>query len=157
MSVGSLTLVLVAGLMVLAVGIYLWTDRSSHAAAEPPEMVTVDRIIDGDTFVVSTAAGQDLGRVRVLGIDTPEMARDGQPALCHAEEATAAATELLQGQRMQISHDPTQDRRDIYGRPLVYIDVDGRDFGEAMLKQGLAKIYIGPTMARQQKYHLLLG
>ena len=152
MSAGSLTSASVVAVLVLGITIYLWSDRSTHEAAEAPQTVTVDRVIDGDTFIASTLAGEDLGRVRVLGIDTPEKARDGQPAQCHAQTATAAAAKLLQGQSVQISHDTTQDRRDLYGRLLVYVDVDGQDFSEVMLTRGHARIYSGSAIARQRDY-----
>jgi micrococcal nuclease len=38
--------------------------------------------------------------------------------------------------------DPTQDAVDKYGRALAYVDVDGRDAGEAMVTSGWAKPYV---------------
>ena len=152
MTAGSATAALAAALLLLAILIYLWNDRDPQQAEELPQRVTVDRVIDGDTFTASTETGEDLGRIRVLGIDTPETARDGQPAQCHATEASAAATQLLQGHSVQISRDPGQDQRDVYGRLLVYVDVDGHDFSHVMLTQGHARLYEGPAIARQREY-----
>ena len=93
----------------------------------------VVRIIDGDTIVAHAADGTDLGRIRVLGIEAPET----DPAECHAEEATAAAVELLQGRSVTLSNDPTQWERDVYDRILAYVDLeDGTDFAEHMLTEG---------------------
>lgn len=61
--------------------------------------MTVERVIDGDTFVATGEDGEDLGRVRVIGIDSPELERDGRPAECHAEQARVAATQMLDGSR----------------------------------------------------------
>lgn len=137
--------------LVLAIGVMLYL-ANDQTSAEPAQSVIVERVIDGDTFTARTETGEDLGRIRVLGIDTPERARDGQVAQCHAEEATTAAEQLLQGQSVQISRDPSQDRRDFYDRLLVYVDVNGQDFSEVMLAQGHARTYSGPAIARQRDY-----
>ena len=152
MTTASATAALAAALLLLAIVIYLWNDHDPQQGEELAQTVTVDRVIDGDTFTASTETGEDLGRIRVLGIDTPETARDGQPAQCHAAEASAAATQLLQGQSVQISRDPTQDQRDVYDRLLVYVDVEGQDFGHVMLAQGHARLYEGSAIARQREY-----
>lgn len=143
-------LLIAAAAVVLGTVLYPTKDPPS---TEPGQIVIVERIIDGDTFTARTEDGQDLGRVRVLGIDTPEEARDGQPPQCHAKEATTAAKQLLQGQTVQLSPDPTQDHRDTYGRLLVYVDVDGQDFSEVMLTQGHARTYDRSEIARQRNYN----
>lgn len=125
-------------LAVLAAPFYL---RGGSVTPEGPRLpdpgkypdATVVRIIDGDTIVAHAADGTDLGRIRVLGIDAPET----DPAECHAEEATAAAVELLQGRSVTLSNDPTQWERDVYDRILAYVDLeDGTDFAEHMLTEG---------------------
>jgi micrococcal nuclease len=63
----------------------------------------VERVWDGDTLrVVAPPDGAGAGlpdggsvRVRLLNIDAPELARDGQPAECLAQEATDRLQELL--------------------------------------------------------------
>ncbi|MFJ4761298.1 thermonuclease family protein [Kocuria marina] len=56
-------------------------------------MTTVERVVDGDTLD-ATIAGKST-RVRLLNINTPEVARDGQPGECLADEATAKLEDLL--------------------------------------------------------------
>lgn len=112
------------------------------------------RVIDGDTFTATDRAGTDLGRMRILGIDTPEMPQGDQPGECHAEEATQAAKELLENATVRISQDPTQPERDRYARLLVYVyvDADGTDFGLTMLTEGHAHLYQDATVTRQDDY-----
>lgn len=114
--------------------------------------VAVMKVIDGDTFTATDTAGTDLGRMRILGIDTPEMPQGDQPGQCHAEEATEAARGLLDNATVTISHDPTQPARDRYDRLLVYVDVDGTDFGLTMLTEGHARLYQDATVTRQGDY-----
>ncbi len=49
----------------------------------------VARIIDGDTFVLS-----DSQRVRMLGIDTPELERNGKPAEPFSDSAKSLTKQL---------------------------------------------------------------
>lgn len=116
------------------------------------QTAVVDYVIDGDTFTATTDGGEDLGRVRVLGIDTPEMTREGNPAECHAQAATTAAQQLLGGRTVQISTDPAVAERDRYDRLLAYVDVDGSDFSEVMLANGHARAYKGSPLQRQSSY-----
>ena len=55
----------------------------------PPQAALVVRIVDGDTLVLAGGI-----KVRVLGIDAPEMERDGHPADFLAHQAKAALAEL---------------------------------------------------------------
>lgn len=45
--------------------------RTDPPAPEVGQVAIVERVIDGDAFTATTAGGQDLGRIRVLGIDAP--------------------------------------------------------------------------------------
>ena len=74
-----MTVALAAALPVVAVG-------CDHT----PEVDTavVSAVIDGDTVILEFADTTE--RVRLIGIDTPELARDDKPAECGADLATAA-------------------------------------------------------------------
>jgi endonuclease YncB( thermonuclease family) len=94
---------------------------------------------DGDTFTIVWAAG-DTERVRILGIDTPEikhptfgMPEDqpwGREARCYALGALAFAdrVELLRA-----------DQLDPYGRTLGYFFLDQRDYSVEIVKAHLAE------------------
>lgn len=99
----------------------------------------VIRVVDGDTVKVDINGGES---VRVIGINTPETVHPDKPAECGGADATAAARALLDGKRVAVVYDPTQDRRDRYGRLLAYLDIpQSGDFGETMLRKGHAKEY----------------
>ena len=100
----------------------------------------VERVIDGDT--VDVRLGGDTVRVRLIGIDTPEVVDPRTPVECFGREASAKAHELLDGQSVAIEDDPTQGDADRYGRLLRYLWLpDGRLFNQEMIGQGYAFEY----------------
>jgi micrococcal nuclease len=117
---------------------------------------TVVHVSDGDTLTVADADGNRTS-IRVIGINTPETVAPGQGVQCFGPEASAAAKELLLGNRVAVSIDPTQDRLDRYGRTLAYIALpDGSDFGATMIDRGLAHEYTyRKAYERQATYRAL--
>lgn len=99
-------------------------------------MGTVERVVDGDTLD-ATVAGKST-RIRLLNIDTPEVARDGHAGECLADEATAELEELLPvGTGIILDYDV--ERTDRYGRTLARVTRDdGIDVNRALVKAGLA-------------------
>jgi micrococcal nuclease len=82
-------------------------------------------------------------RVRLLGIDAPEMELDGRPAQFLAHKAKAALAAQTQGKRVRLEYD--QLRYDHYGRLLAYVFLaDGTFVNAEMLRQGLAHVYLHP-------------
>lgn len=109
----------------------------------PEGQARVVFVIDGDTVIVSAEGGRE-ERVRILGINAPEIAHPehpgARPAQCWGEEATRAARELLpEGASITLQRDPKTADRDRYTRPLRYVKLpDGRDFGQVMVQEGNA-------------------
>lgn len=107
-----------------------------------PSHATVTRVIDGDTFTARGPDGRDLGRVRILGIDAPELGRDSRPEMCGATDAKRAAAKMLQGKRVTLAEDshPRQAGRDTYGRLLRYVEVEHQgqtlDVSERLIRSG---------------------
>jgi endonuclease YncB( thermonuclease family) len=97
----------------------------------------VARVVDGDTVDV-TLDGQTI-RVRLIGIDTPEIVDPRKPVECFGREASARAHELLDGQVVFLEDDPSQGDVDRYGRALRYVWLaDGRLINLEMVAQGYA-------------------
>ncbi len=99
----------------------------------------VARVIDGDTFVLS-----DSQHVRMLGINTPEIARLNKPAEPFADSAAHFVKLLIEGKQVKLTFD--ENTYDIFGRLLAYvwlIDVSGKDslwIQTELLKSGLCRI-----------------
>lgn len=96
---------------------------------------TVSRVVDGDT--IETETGE---RVRVLGIDTPEVYGGKE---CWGPEASQWAEGLLEGEVVTLKGDPSQDEVDRYDRLLRYIILpDGRNYSVVAAELGHAEAYV---------------
>jgi endonuclease YncB( thermonuclease family) len=132
-----LALCAVAGALSATVVTDSRADGPATGAPNPSFTVraSVTRVVDGDTLVVRYRGRND--RVRLIGIDTPEV---GQ---CFAKEATSAAQTLAGRRAVRLVGDRTQARRDRYGRLLAYVLLpDGRDVGRELIRLGAAAVYV---------------
>ncbi len=111
----------------------------------PPRQALVERVIDGDTLVL--AGGK---HVRLLGLDAPEMAREGRPAEFLAYKSKACLAGLAQGKMVRLEYD--QLRYDHYGRLLAYLFLpDHTLINAALLRQVLAHVYFHPPNVRYRE------
>ena len=98
--------------------------------AEPvrvPRPCVVTRVVDGDTLDC-----EGVGRVRLIGMDTPE--RDQQP---FGADATAALAELAPvGSTVLL--EPDVEAKDRYGRTLAYVWREGVMANWALVRAGYA-------------------
>lgn len=101
---------------------------------------TVDRVVDGDTLVARRPDGRRV-RVRLIGIDAPELPRDGRAAECWAGEASAALDALVGDARVRAAYEPGGNR-DRFGRELwdVWL-TDGRFVQAELVAAGAVRPY----------------
>ena len=118
--------------------------KSEPPPPSEPEPTKVVRVIDGDTLVVRTAAGEVT--VRLIGVDAPEKGK------CGAKQATKALRALAsQGETVEVASDPTQPQVDKYGRVLAYVTgSDGTLMQDELLRGGWVKVLV--VGKRFQKY-----
>ena len=94
------------------------------------------QVVDGDTLVLAGGL-----KVRVLGIDAPEIERDGRPADFLAHKAKAALTDLTLNRTVSLSYDRL--RYDHYGRLLAYLFLPDQTLVNAeLVRRGLARVYL---------------
>ena len=103
------------------------------ATCEPAEI----RVWDGDSLRLGMRRQSETARI--LNIDAPEI--EGR---CTYESGLALQSkrrlaELLQGRRVEVLRQGT----DRYGRTLAAIRVDGRDVGDILVSEGLARTWAG--------------
>lgn len=103
-------------------------------------LALIPSIGDGDTVTF----GDEI--VRIANIDAPELHR----AKCDAERRLAIVARnrlaaLLGAGKIEIHRgDPADGRlKDRHGRTLATITIDGRDVGEIMIAEGLARPWEG--------------
>lgn len=123
------------------------SDTTNH---EVPNIYKVTKVIDGDTFSVSS--NNKTLKVRVIGINTPETVDPRRKVECFGREVSDQAKRLLSGQQVRFESDLTQDDKDKYGRLLRYVFLpNNTDYGMEMIKQGYAYEYTYDTSYKYQK------
>jgi len=104
------------------------------------ETGTVVGVVDGDTIKVSLEGR--VRTVRLLGIDTPEPAREDRVAEPWADRATAFTRTLVEGRTVELETDPKADAEDKYGRALRYVFLpDGRLLNATIVAEGHGQVY----------------
>lgn len=103
------------------------------------------RVIDGDTIEIR---GE---RVRLFGVDTPEMGQPWWDEEGHQQDAGRLAKdalgELVKGRRLSVR----VLREDQYQRQIAIVKVDGRDIGRTLVSQGWA--FAAPGSDRYRRTH----
>jgi micrococcal nuclease len=144
------------GLSLIGTALLVWLDRditsprwsgpsasrqqtfATDAARYQGQKFRVTRVVDGDTLhLAAPDQGRDTTKVRLLGIDAPEMGTGKNDRMYFAEEATAFAGRLVLGKEVGVYLDERAGSRDRYGRLLAYIELpDGRFLNEELLSEG---------------------
>ncbi|WP_324665227.1 lamin tail domain-containing protein [Haloarcula sediminis] len=117
--------------------------------------VSVTAVVDGDTVRVEYRNGTR-DTVRLVGVDTPEVRGENDPAEFEGVPDTAAGGDCLRGagtnasnyakdrlfgRTVGIATDPNLDRRGYYDRLLAYVVVDDRLFNYQLVATGRARVY----------------
>jgi micrococcal nuclease len=120
----------VAGLLVF---LYLFFFAASSSIGGDIFLVT--RAVDGDTIVLA-----DKERVRLIGVDTPELHHPRKPVQYFAVEAYRFTQSVAEGKKVRLEYD--WQRRDRYGRLLAYVYLpDGTFLNAELIRQGFGHAY----------------
>jgi micrococcal nuclease len=104
--------------ILVAVALSLLVSCSSGATTENEVLITVLKVIDGDTVDIDIKGNTE--RVRLIGVNTPETKHPTKPIECFGPEASAYLTQLLpKGTHVRMERDI--EARDRYGRMLLYL------------------------------------
>lgn len=133
--------------------------ESSAVSQNQNSLVSVSRVIDGDTIVVRLNSpqvadinGQDI-HVRLIGINSPELNDKRPKVACLAQKAKGEAEKILDGstslttggQKIYLEKDLTQGDYDKYGRLLAYVFLSVTstqiNFNQLMIEEGYAYEY----------------
>ena len=134
----ALELAVLTGLALLLSG---YPDMAVARALTRSGVVT--RVVDGDTVWVKVATGATSAKgasggetlkVRIVGIDAPEICQLGGP------ESREALRGHVLGQVVTLTS-PSSHSHDDYGRVLATLDKQGEDVGRWMVRRGQAWSY----------------
>lgn len=107
--------------------------------------VLVRSVIDGDTIDVST-----VGRVRLLGIDAPELGRGYDTAAPFGRESKERLTQLVLHRWVRLEQEGPA--LDVYNRHLAYVMTEDGQFVNAVLvREGLARVTARQPLTRLQE------
>ena len=94
-----------------------------------------ERVIDGDTIIL-----EDIGRVRLIGVDTPETVHRSKPVERFGKEASEFLRGLIEGGKVWLEYD--WQRKDKYGRTLAYVYLPDSTFvNAAIIRFGYGHAY----------------
>lgn len=121
-----------AGLLLAGLALQSCGDSPGSAAAQAAPCV-VERIADGDTF-----SCRDGRKVRLIGIDTPELAQGESGRLARAALGRLAPP----GTSLRLERDVASHDR--YGRELAHVWNGARLVNEVLVLEGWAMLYTVP-------------
>lgn len=138
----------------LALGLLL--ERGFHPGGifrpqpEPaPGWRVVVRVVDGDT--IDLDGGE---RIRLIGVDTPELHHPQKPVEYFAREAAAFTERMCLGKRVRLEYD--QEVEDHYHRTLAYIYLeDGTFLNAEIIRQGYGFAYTRFPFAYLEEFRQL--
>lgn len=120
------------------------TGRQTEVGAQ---LAQVERVVDGDTLIAQVDGRRE--RIRLIGIDAPEMPGEGKSGEPFAQEASARLASLVEGRTVQLLRDKSD--RDTYDRLLRYIYLeDGTFVNRQLALEGLADVKSYPPDTAMQ-------
>jgi micrococcal nuclease len=128
--------------VVAAVALFQVSTPAAPPRITRSESVLVRAVIDGDTIDVAM-----VGRVRLLGIDAPEIGHGLESAAPFGLEARERLTSLVLRRWVRLERDgaPT----DAYNRHLAYVMTEDGQFVNAVLvREGLARVSARAPLTR---------
>ena len=127
--------------ILLLVAVAAWQVWQEQNAPQPPAALAegvyrVERVIDGDTLVLTNGS-----RIRLIGADTPETVKENHPVERWGPEATEFTKQFVSSGPIRLQFD--REQQDRYGRFLAYVLVDDRMLNEELIRAGLARARTG--------------
>jgi len=106
------------------------------------QRLVVEQVIDGDTLEVKIAGKPE--RVRLIGVDTPEIAHSSEEkSECFGPEAAQYLQGILEQELIYLVRDPSISERDKYQRLLRYVFLeDGTLVNAKLIEEGYGFLYI---------------
>lgn len=131
-------LLIVAILIIAGIALGLFLHQKTLLTQQiKPQEYQVIRVIDGDTIVV-----ESIGKVRYIGVNTPEIHHPTKGVEYYGKEAFLANRKLVEGKKVRLEYDVQQ--KDKYGRTLAYVYVRDLFINAKLLADGFAQVMTIP-------------
>jgi endonuclease YncB( thermonuclease family) len=125
------------GVTFLLIGFLFSLGLNAYFFIHAMQQYTVVSVHDGDTFALANG-----DRVRLLGVDAPEIGR------CGADQAKALLESIVLGKHVAIQ----EEKRDTYGRRMALVFAGNQLVNAVMLEKGFARPdYTKNTRAEELK------
>lgn len=157
------------GLIILLIGFFIVkkftdSDKASDKNEKSGNYITVIRVVDGDTFEL-----ENKERVRLLGIDTPEKyeskkldrdvessGMDKKTVKKLGQMASDYVKAFVEGKKVRLERDPTNEDKDRYGRLLRYVYLeDGTCVNAKIVQDGYAQVYESFPITKMDEFRKL--
>lgn len=112
--------------------------QRAEAEVQTGELLTLGSILDGDTVLMKSVAG-DAVTVRIVGIKAFSAEATRDDSMPFGREAVAALHNILDGKPIRVMLHST--KKDVHGRTLASLYADGEDVAIMLLRQGLVLVY----------------
>lgn len=136
-----------AGFITLVVLGFLLVMAGLIRAEEPSDLVTVTRIVDGDTIEVQFADNTK-HKVRMLFIDTPELSSKE----CYSTEATQYLSSLINGKQITLKYGA--EKLDPFNRILAFVYYKNSNVNAFMVKTGMAYLYPSKPLSTESSRYI---
>lgn len=124
-----------------ALGAKVYWDGRTQTVRIATKVYDVLRVVDGDTIVVDFNGTEE--KVRLIGVDTPESVHPDSERNSEAGVLASDYTkERLEGKQVELEFDVQE--RDMYGRLLAYVWLDGVMYNKTLLEDGVANLATYP-------------
>lgn len=128
-------------------------DRIPNPAVQTPpsDYYVVTSFADGDTLTVDINGTKE--KVRLIGVDTPEVNDPRKPVQCFGHAASQFTQTLIGTNVVRLESDPTNSDRDRYNRILRYVYLpDNTLVNLEIIKQGYGFAYTTYPFEKQSEF-----
>jgi len=141
-------IIITVSLILIMWGVHLYFGkRCSTSFKSGPYLIK--KVIDGDTLIIENDE-----KVRLIGIDAPEIHHPVIPVQRFGQEAADFLKNLVENHKCTLEYEP--DRvRDPYGRILAYVYVNGNLINAEMIRRGYAYAYTKFPFKRMREFQIL--
>jgi len=105
---------------------------ASVLAAGAQELIRVKQVVDGDTIILESGE-----RVRLLGVNTPEVNHPKKPVEPFGKEAAEFTRRMVEGKLVRLEFDPHANKQDNHSRVFAYVFLqDGTFLNAEIVRRG---------------------